>query len=182
MTRDVEMSDVLQDDPVLVSLVREYHLKPIPSNLLKNSQSHFNRIDRSASVPNLAKILANLVDMKRNGYFIQSMTGQSGTLMTGPWLAENLNWDGLIAEPEAKSYFSLIKENAFRPNVRLIEACLSPNMHPKEVKIDEIELIYNSNFLFATQGNWITKTKFVTVNVKLTHLFFCLFIGPFVII
>lgn len=134
MTRDDEMHDVEQDDPLLVSFIREYHLKGLPSNFLKNRQiSHSNYIERVESVPSMAKTLASYVNMKKNGIFVQSLTGQSGALLTAPWLAENLNWGGLIIEPEPNKFFSLSKENAMRPKVRLIEACLSPNNHPKEV-------------------------------------------------
>lgn len=128
------MHDVAQDDPLLVSFIREYHLKNLPTNFLKNRQlPHSNYIERLESVPSMAKTLASYVDMKKNGIFVQSLTGQSGALLTAPWLAENLNWGGLIIEPEPRKYFSLSKENAMRPKVRLIEACLSPNNHPKEV-------------------------------------------------
>lgn len=134
MSRDDEMHDVEQDDPELVSFIREYHLNGLPPNFLKSHQTlHSNYIERLESVPSMAKTLASFVDMKKNGIFVQSLTGQSGALLTAPWLAENLNWGGLIIEPEPRKYFSLGKENAMRPKVRLIEACLSPNIHPKEV-------------------------------------------------
>lgn len=138
MSRDDELHDVEQDDPALVSFIREYHLKTLPPNYLKNRQNaHSNYIERLDSVPSMAKTLASYVDMKKNGIFVQSLTGQSGALLTAPWLAENLNWGGLIIEPEPTKYFSLGKENANRPKVRVLEACLSPNNHPKEVSSED---------------------------------------------
>lgn len=154
MSRDDEMHDVEQDDPLLVSFIREYHLKLLPSNFLKSNQAfHSNYIERLESVPNMAKTLASYVDMKKNGIFVQSLTGQSGVLLTAPWLAENLNWGGLIIEPEPRKYFSLGRENAMRPKVRLIEACLSPNNHPKEVRrpVNRDELMNRLTPLFPLQ-------------------------------
>lgn len=135
MSHDDEFHDVQQDDPTLVSFIREYRLKMLPINYLKNQPfDHPNYIERLESVPSLAKTLASYVDMKKNGVFVQSLTGQSGALLTAPWLAEHLNWSGLIVEPEPRKYFSLCKENAMRPKVQIIEACLSTNNHPKEVQ------------------------------------------------
>lgn len=140
MSRDDEMRDVEQDDPKLVSFIRQYHLKDLPPNFLKSRQDpHSSYIERLESVPNMAKTLANYVRMKKNGVFLQSLTGESGALLTGPWLAENLNWGGLIVEPEPRKYFSLSKESAMRPKVRIIEACLSPNNHPKEVNTSFVQ-------------------------------------------
>lgn len=145
MSKDDEMHDVEQDDPLLVSFIREYHFKMLPSSFLKNPQiSHSNYIERLDSVPSMAKTLASFVDMKKNGIFVQSLTGQSGALLTGPWLAEHLNWGGLIIEPEPRKYFSLGKENAMRPKVRLIEACLSPNIHPKEVRLCQMCFVHST--------------------------------------
>lgn len=128
------MSEVAQDDPVLVSVIRAYHLRPIPVNFLKNRDTlHTHVVEHSDSVPTLSRAIAGFVDMRKDGFFVQSMTGQSGPLMTATWLADNLNWGGLIVEPEPRKYFALARENAMHPKVKLIEACLSPNNHPKEV-------------------------------------------------
>lgn len=143
MTRDDEYN-VQQDNPVLVSMIRQLYLQENHRHFKKNNPlAHPNFIELHQSTPMIAQTIASYVDMKKDGYFIQSLTDQSGVFQTAPWLAQNLNWGGLIIEPEARKYFSLCKENAMRPKIQIIQACVSTNTHPKEVKIILIKrLIY----------------------------------------
>lgn len=136
MSKDYDLVGVEQDDPSLITFIREIHMKKYPMTFMRNAPvEHLNFTERHEMAPEMANIIASLVDMKENGIFIQSMTGPSGSLMTAPWLSETLHWNGIIVESEPRKYFSLRKENAHRSNVQIIHACISPSGFPKEVNL-----------------------------------------------
>lgn len=133
MSRD-EPYGIQQDDPKLIKFIREYHLRKNHMNFMKNTpMSHSNAIERHELVPTIAKTIVNLLDARPNGVFFQSLTSDSSSLLTAPWLAEHFGWGGFIVEPESTRYFSLCKENSQHSKVQIIQACLSTNDHPKEV-------------------------------------------------
>lgn len=127
MTRDEELN-ISRDNPQLVAYIRWQLSQRKTAPLPVPSYSK-----RNGLVPVVAMEIARLVDMKNDGYFVQSMTNYNGEFLTGPWLAEHLNWGGLIIEPDARKYFSLCKETLMQPKVQVIQACVSPNNHPREV-------------------------------------------------
>lgn len=127
MTRDEELN-IQRDNPELVAYIRWQLSQRKTAPLPVPSYSK-----RNGLVPELAMEIAKHVDMKDNGYFVQSLTNYNGEFLTGPWLAEHLNWGGLIVEPDARKYFSLCKETLMQPKVQVIQACVSPNNHPREV-------------------------------------------------
>jgi len=75
---------------------------------------------------------------KLNGAVIQSLSGPLAHLITAPWLSEELNWMGILVEPEPRWYFTLRKQNAQRQRMQVVHACVSPNPYPKEVSLPEI--------------------------------------------
>lgn len=127
MTRDEELN-IQRDNPELIEFIRwqlAQHANvplPIPSYS-----------ERHGLVPDLGKEIAKQVGNKENGFFVQSLIHHSGAFLTGPWLAENYDWGGLIVEPDIRKYYSLSKETMLKPKVQTIQACISPNNHPKEV-------------------------------------------------
>lgn len=131
MTRDEELN-ISRDNPELVAYIRwqlsQRKIAPMPvPNYNENNK-------RNDLVPKLASAIAEIAaNVNGDGYFVQSMTNYNGEFLTGPWLAEHLNWGGLIVEPDARKYFSLCKETLMQPNVQVIQACVSPNNHPREV-------------------------------------------------
>lgn len=137
MSKDYDLLGVQQDDPTLIKFIREIHMKKYPMAYMKNgmpASEHLNFTERHELAPEMARIIAQLVGTKTNGLFFQSMIGASGSLLTAPWLAETLNWGGVIVESEPRKYFALRKENVQRNNVQIIHACLSQTGYPKEVK------------------------------------------------
>lgn len=128
MTRDEELN-IQRDNPDLIAFIR-WRLSQHPS--VPEPLPSYN--ERHGLVPELAIEISKLVNNKQEGYFVQSLIHHSGEFITGPWLGENLNWGGLIVEPDARKYFSLCKETLMMPRVQVIQACVSPNNHPKEVK------------------------------------------------
>ncbi|XP_055304700.1 protein Star [Sitodiplosis mosellana] len=131
MTRDEELN-IQRDNPELVAYIRWQLSQRKTAPLPVPSYSK-----RNGLVPELAMEIAKHVDMKDNGYFVQSLTNYNGEFLTGPWLAEHLNWGGLIVEPDARKYFSLCKETLMQPKVQVIQACVSPNNHPREILLRE---------------------------------------------
>lgn len=148
MSRDYDLLGVSQEDPTLITFIREIHMKKYPLNFLKNSPiEHLNFTQSHELAPKMAKWQSSLVDYKFNGTFVQSMTYAAGSLLTGPWLTETLNWNGVIIEPEPRRYFSLEKQNVHRSNIQVVHACLSPTGYPKEVTLpqtDDTEVRINS--------------------------------------
>ncbi|XP_065076938.1 protein Star isoform X2 [Ochlerotatus camptorhynchus] len=150
MSRDYDLMGVPQDNPALVKYVRDIHMKKYPMTFMRNANvpmEHLNFTNRHELTPEMAHFISDLLGKKRFGTFFQSLTGISDSMMTAPWLAETMNWGGYLVEPDPRKYFSLRKQNAFRPNVQVIHACLSPNTYPKEVTLhhdDDSEVRINS--------------------------------------
>lgn len=150
MSRDYDLMGVPQDNPALVKYVRDIHMKKYPMTFMRNTNTpleHLNFTNRHELTPDMAHFVSDLLGKKRFGTFFQSLTGISDSMMTAPWLAETMNWGGFLVEPDPRKYFALRKQNAFRPNVQVIHACLSPNTYPKEVTLqhdDDSEVRINS--------------------------------------
>lgn len=138
MSRDYELHGVRQDDPTLIMVIREFHLKPLPLNFMKNGVlDASSTVERHEQVPKLATAMATRLSPngpRRNGIFVQSLTASSGSMLTASYLSEELGWSGLIVEPDPKRYFGFRKENARRPGVQVVQACVSTNGSPKEVR------------------------------------------------
>lgn len=156
MSRDYELVGVAQDDPTLVAFIRDFHMKKYPMNFLKNAPiEHLNFTEHHELTPEMAHYIANLVGDKTNGVFIQSLTGPTSESMTAPWLAETLNWGGLIIEPEPRRYFTYRKQNVHRPKVQVVHACVSTSGYPKEVTLhndEDAEVRINS--LLDEESSW----------------------------
>ncbi|XP_040164506.1 protein Star isoform X2 [Anopheles arabiensis] len=150
MSRDYDLMGVPQDNPALVKYVRDIHMKKYPMTFMRNANApveQLNFTNRHELTPEMAHLISDLLGRKRFGTFFQSLTGNSDSMMTAPWLAETMNWGGYLVEPDPRKYFSLRKQNAFRSNVQVIHACLSPNTYPKEVTLhhdDDSEVQINS--------------------------------------
>ncbi|XP_055845295.1 protein Star [Episyrphus balteatus] len=156
MSRDYELFGVAQDDPTLIAFLREIHMKKYPMHFLKNAPAeHLNFTNQHELTPEMAHYVADLVGGKLNGAAIQSLTGQAGNLMTAPWLAETLNWAGVIVEPEPRRYFTLRKQNVHRAKMQVVHACVSPNQHPKEVTLhDDENSEVRINSLLDEETSW----------------------------
>uniref|UniRef100_A0A182IV91 Methyltransferase FkbM domain-containing protein n=1 Tax=Anopheles atroparvus TaxID=41427 RepID=A0A182IV91_ANOAO len=150
MSRDYDLMGVPQDNPALIKYVRDIHMKKYPMTFIRNANAPVEKLNftnRHELTPEMAHLISDLLGRKRFGTFFQSLTGNSDAMMTAPWLAETMNWGGYLVEPDPRKYFSLRKQNAFRSNVQVIHACLSPNTYPKEVTLhhdDDSEVQINS--------------------------------------
>ncbi|XP_073827426.1 EGF receptor activation regulator Star [Musca autumnalis] len=118
-------------------------------------QPHFNfSAHPNELTPKMAYYVANLLQGKTNGAVIQSLTGSLGHLMTAPWLADTLNWAGIIVEPEPRRFFTLRKQNGLRPRVQVVHACVSPNPYPKEITVHNEESEVRINSLLDEETTW----------------------------
>ncbi|XP_017063182.1 protein Star [Drosophila eugracilis] len=173
MSRDYELNGVAQDDPSLIAFLRQIHMGkylgkaspkvvtaatvggglPPNSPRLATAGSTFGSGNSSGSgADQLAHYVADLVGGKMNGAVIQSLSGPLAHLITAPWLSEQLNWMGVLVEPEPRWYFTLRKQNAQRARMQVVHACVSPNTYPKEITIHNEDVRINS--LHDEETSW----------------------------
>ncbi|XP_053958471.1 protein Star [Anastrepha ludens] len=170
MSRDYEFFGVVQDDPTLIAFLRQIQMRKYPMHFHKEGQgavgamavppsssaaTHFNfSTHYEGLAPEMAHYVADLLGGKENGAFIQSLPGSMGHLMTAPWLAATLNWAGIVVEPEPRRFFTLRKQNAQRPDLQVVHACISPSPFPKEVTIHNEESEVRINSLLDEETSW----------------------------
>lgn len=138
MTRDYELQGISQDNPGLISYVRQVHLHPSSTgheHQLGASSDEWQFRGRGELTPQMAQFVAEkLLGGRRRGVFVQSMTGANEALMTAPWLVGGAQWTGVLVEPDPRKYFELRKLYGPR-GVDVVHACVSPNEYPKEVTL-----------------------------------------------
>ncbi|ALC38738.1 S [Drosophila busckii] len=175
MSRDYELNSVAQDDPALIAFLREIHMRKYTMYMAKGAVSVASSTGKTAgaatpagtgnssgsSPPHrqinsmadqLAHYVSDLVGGKLNGAVIQSLSGPLAHLITAPWLNEQLNWNGILIEPEPRWYFALRKQFAQRQRLQLVHACVSPNPYPKEITIHNEDVRINS--LHDEETSW----------------------------
>ncbi|XP_037708758.1 protein Star [Drosophila subpulchrella] len=176
MSRDYELNGVSQDDPALIAFLRQIHMgkylgkaspkvaaaaastvgggAPPNAPRLATAGSTFGTSGNSSGsgADQLAHYVADLVGGKMNGAVIQSLSGPLAHLITAPWLSEQLNWMGVLVEPEPRWYFTLRKQNAQRARMQVVHACVSPNTYPKEITIHNEDVRINS--LHDEETSW----------------------------
>lgn len=177
MSRDYELSNVAQDDPALIAFLRQIHMRKYPIYMGKSATSSSSSSSSSvvggfskgaasgagtgnsssssgssgsgsSMADQLAHYVSDLVGGKLNGAVIQSLSGPLAHLITAPWLSEQLNWLGVLVEPEPRWYFALRKQNAQRQRMQVVHACVSPNPYPKEVSLSSKRTVQLTNKLF----------------------------------
>lgn len=147
MSRDYDLQGISQDNPVLVSYLREIHLQkyvqePIFRQHVSSTTATTNSTtSTSRSTVAMAEFVVNdLLSGKRSGTFIQSAIGASSdNLMIAPYLIDRYEWRGLIVEPDPKKFFGYGKTYGGRSDVHVIHACFSPTGYPKEVTLHQEE-------------------------------------------
>lgn len=150
MSRDYEMYGVRQDDPTLVTFIREIQMKKYPMAFLKNApEEHFNVSERHDLVPVMINYINEVLHHRTSGgTFIQSMTGSTNSMLMAPFLVDNYGWNGVIVEPDLRKYIRLRRAHAHKSDVQVVHACLSPDPYPKEVEII-IFILFVIQFLFS---------------------------------
>lgn len=137
MSRDYDLQGISQDNPVLVSYLREIHLQKYVQEPLfqQHSPSPLNDEGKSASTTTISRstaanaeyVVNELLGGQLTGSFIQSAIGTSSdSLMIAPYLIERFAWRGLIVEPDPKKFFGYGRTYGGRKDVHVIHACFSP--------------------------------------------------------
>lgn len=171
MSRDYELYGVRQDEPTLLTYIREIHLKKYPFPFMKDAPAQHTNFSSRADAAQVAMghLLAGLVGNKPNGVFVQSLpqsgsggiSGSSGNngIATAAWLAETLGWGGMIVEPDVRLYFGLRQENAHRDNVQVVHSCLSQTGFPKEVTLHEHTDVRINSLLDEESASFNSRVK-----------------------
>lgn len=136
MSRDYDLQDISQDDPVLVSYLREVHLKKYIQEPLFHREPTSDRSTTFIGSSMGEFVAGDLLKNKSKGVFMQSSMGASEGLMA-PYLVDKLEWTGLIVEPDPKRYFNYGREFGQSTNVNVIHACFSPTGYTKEVTLHQ---------------------------------------------
>lgn len=152
MSRDYEFQGISQDNPVLVSYLREMHLKKYVQVPLFDAPLVTAAEDDPLAPPSITAgtgskftaemgefVAKELLQGKVGGVFIQSSMGTSSdNLMIAPYLIHKYQWQGLIVEPDPKKFFNYAKQYARqKDDVHVIHACFSPTGFPKEVTLHQ---------------------------------------------
>ncbi|GLV34252.1 Star [Carabus blaptoides fortunei] len=133
MTQDYNLLNVAQDDPQLITYIREVHVRPAvdPHHYhVFNSSFYMEPTEKTLYV---TKILNN----KRGGVFVEASAYRHNRPSDTEWLERNLSWSGLLVQPDPRDYFNLRKHG--RGRSQSIHACLSPTCYPKEVTFHQDE-------------------------------------------
>lgn len=131
MSQDYDLLGVAQDNEQLISYIRDYHLgpaiepnhPPIESNL--------------ATPPEDTAFILKQLNNKKNGMFVEAGAYGEGRISETEWLEKNLQWKGLLIQPDPRDFFKLRRHN--RTRSQAIHACLSPTSYPKEVTFHQEE-------------------------------------------
>lgn len=73
---------------------------------------------------------------QKNGVFVEAGAYRHNRSSDTEWLERELNWHGLLIQPDPKDYLILRSYN--RIGAHCIHACLSPTPYPKEVCIHSL--------------------------------------------
>ncbi|KAL3268956.1 hypothetical protein HHI36_008042 [Cryptolaemus montrouzieri] len=127
LSQDFDFMSVTQDNPQLVTYIREVFLGPA-------IEPHHKPIEYDAKEPPedilyLLKLNNNKVD----GVFVEAGAYSDGKTSKTEWLEKRLSWKGLLIQPDPRHFFSLRRHNRLKSQAA--HACLSPMPYPKEVTL-----------------------------------------------
>jgi FkbM family methyltransferase len=135
--------DVNEYDPDLIEFVKSLIIKPSEKelNLEKPNQLDYSQQNQSI-------YMNELLNNKRNGFFIESGAHDGEYLSNSLYFEKNLDWTGLLIEPIKNSFDKLITKNR---NVYAINACISKNK-PFLAK-------FKSATVFSGREEYLTQTQ-----------------------
>lgn len=159
MSQDYELLGVTQDNPQLVTYIREFHLTPAVD-------PHFHEMEPDGDLSNDTAFVLKLLNNKKDGTFVEAGAYSDGKTSKTEWLESKLNWKGLLIQPDSKHFFSLRRHN--RARSQAIHAFLSPTPYPKEVTYHQDTDGVKINSIHA---NSIEDPDWFNVRVKCFPLF-----------
>ncbi|KDR16633.1 protein Star-like [Zootermopsis nevadensis] len=124
---DLDFRNVAQDNPQFITYIRAVHLH-LPSSSL-------GMRNLVVDPPPQTEFVARLLQFKKGGIFVEAGAYRHNRSSDTEWLERELNWHGLLIQPNPKDYLILRAQNRLRAHC--IHACLSPTPYPKEVTFRE---------------------------------------------
>ncbi|XP_068897119.1 protein Star isoform X2 [Tenebrio molitor] len=160
MSQDYELLSVSQDNPQLITYIREVHLRPA-------IEPHHKPLESLADgPPEDTAYVIKLLNNKRDGTFVESGAYSDGKTSKTEWLEKKLRWRGLLIQSDTRHYFSLRRHNRVRSQA--VHACLSSMPYPKEVTFhQENEVKINS----IHANSVIDDPEWFTTRIKCFPLF-----------
>lgn len=127
LSQDFDFLSVSQDNPQLVTYIKEVFLGPA-------IEPHHKPIEYNAEEPSEEiSFVLKLLNNKVNGFFVEAGAYNDGKTSKTEWLEKRLLWKGLLIQPDPRHFFSLRRHNRLRSQAA--HACLSPMPYPKEVTL-----------------------------------------------
>lgn len=160
MSQDYELLGVSQDNPQLVTYIREFHLTPAVE------PHHHEPLESEDGISNDTAYVIKLLNNKRDGTFVEAGAYNDGKTSKTEWLEKTLNWKGLLIQSDPRHFFSLRRHNRVRSQA--IHACLSPTPYPKEVTLHQDADGVKINSIHA---NSIEDPEWFNIRVKCFPLF-----------
>lgn len=125
MSRDNEFLGVAQDNPELITYIREVHLSPAV-------EPHHKPLETLGPFPTEdTAYIIKLLNNKKEGTFVEAGAYSDGKVSKTEYLEKRMSWHGLLIQPEPTHYFKLKRHN--RGRSQAIHACLSSTPYPKEI-------------------------------------------------
>lgn len=125
MSKDNEFLGVAQDNPELITYIREVHLTPAV-------EPHHRPLETAGPLlTDDTSFILKLLNNKREGTFIESGAYSDSKTSKTEYLEKKLSWHGLLIQPEPTHYFKLKRHD--RRRSQAVHACLSSTPYPKEV-------------------------------------------------
>ncbi|XP_044754470.1 protein Star [Coccinella septempunctata] len=127
LSQDFDFLSVTQDNPQLVTYIKEVFLGPAV-------EPHHKPLEYLAEEPSEEIVFVlKLLNNKVNGYFVEAGAYNDGKTSKTEWLEKKLLWKGLLIQPDPRHFFNLRRHNRLRSQAA--HACLSPMPYPKEVTL-----------------------------------------------
>ena len=125
------------NDPELIRYIKKNYLQPPSSKpyQLINSNFYLNAM-KSSSMGQINDILESLFRGTKNGFFVEAGALDGQFLSTTLQLEQQLNWTGLLIEPDPDSYKDLVSRNR---KAWISNACLSTDPYPKQIVLELIK-------------------------------------------
>ncbi|XP_012287732.1 protein Star isoform X2 [Orussus abietinus] len=111
---------VSMDNPQLVAYIQEVQLKST------TGQDPLNATQTPEE-----KYVATLTQEKRQGVYLEYIS-RVGATSTTTWLESSLNWRGVLALTDPRSFFEA-RRSTRNPRTRVLHACLSTDRDTKEI-------------------------------------------------
>ncbi|KAL7645229.1 UNVERIFIED_CONTAM: hypothetical protein RMT77_003615 [Armadillidium vulgare] len=155
---DEDLTGAAQDSIELISYIRQLHvLSPTGGAYnLKNPRT------KDPSQNGQGLLIANLFSHKKGGTFIEAGAYDGEDLSNTLYLEKELDWKGLLVEPDPWNFWSLRKKSR---SAHAIQCCLSPFPYPREVTFRQ------SDTMGRIVAQEETKSKGIFTRVKCFPLY-----------